>query len=135
MSSKLLKKRGQSLVEFALVLPILLLLVFAIIDFGWLLGNQLLATYGCREGARYGAVRVTSSNFNEVVEDKVYEVMPDFTHSGLDVTVVRTNPSSPREGDVVVSIDYSFRLLTPFAQMIFGSQDYITETECTMKAE
>jgi Flp pilus assembly protein TadG len=135
MIRKLLGKKGQSLVEFALVLPILILLLCAILDFGWLIGNRMLATYGCREGARYGAVRVTSADFNDVVETKVLDAMPEFTHEGLDITVVRTNLSSPREGDVIVSVDYSFRLLTPFAMIFFGEQEYTAEAECIMKAE
>lgn len=132
---KLYEKKGQSLVEFALILPILILLVCVILDFGWLIGNKLLATYGCREGARYGAVRVTSSNFEDDVTSKVYDAMPEFTHEGLDITVTKTNPSSPRDGDVVVDVDYSFKLLTPFAVVFFGGQDYTAQTECTMKAE
>ena len=135
MVRKLFGKKGQALVEFALILPILVLLLCAILDFGWLIGNQLLATYGCREGARYGAVRVTSSDFNNEVTSKVYDAMPEFTYDGLDITVERTNPSSPRDGDVVVSIDYSFSLLTPFSVLYLGDMDYTAQTECTMKAE
>lgn len=46
------RERGASAVELALVLPILLLIVAAIIDFGRLFGTQLVLTQGAREGVR-----------------------------------------------------------------------------------
>jgi len=48
-------ERGQSLVEMALVLPLLLLLVLGIIDFGRAFNNYIIITNAAREGARYAA--------------------------------------------------------------------------------
>lgn len=48
--------KGQSLVEFALSLPILLLIVFGMIEFGRLLFIYTAVTSSSREAARYGAV-------------------------------------------------------------------------------
>lgn len=50
------KERGQSLVEFALVLPILLLLMMGILDLGRFLFLYSQTMNGAREGARYGSV-------------------------------------------------------------------------------
>jgi Flp pilus assembly protein TadG len=47
---------GAVLVEFALVAPLLFLLIFAIIDFGWVFGQHLDVRHGAREGARLAAV-------------------------------------------------------------------------------
>jgi Flp pilus assembly protein TadG len=47
---------GQALVEFALVLPILLLVLFAMLDFGKLFNYWQDATHISAEGARYAAV-------------------------------------------------------------------------------
>lgn len=49
-------ERGASLVEFAIVLPLLLLLLFGIIEFGWLFAMNLDVKHGAREGARLAAV-------------------------------------------------------------------------------
>lgn len=49
-------QRGQALVEFALVVPILCLLLFGIIEYGRILNAQMLITNASREGARRGAV-------------------------------------------------------------------------------
>ncbi|MGH3990758.1 MAG: TadE family protein [Pseudonocardiaceae bacterium] len=47
---------GAAAVEFALVVPVLLLVLFGIIDFGLLFSNQLSVKQGVREGARQGIV-------------------------------------------------------------------------------
>lgn len=49
------KSRGQSLVEFALVLPLLLMLVLGAMDFGRLFYTKMVITNAAREGANYFA--------------------------------------------------------------------------------
>lgn len=49
------KSRGQGMAEFALTLPLLLVLVFGVIEFGRLLFFYSAVTTGTREAARYGA--------------------------------------------------------------------------------
>jgi Flp pilus assembly protein TadG len=56
IKSKLRETKGASMVEFALVLPILILILFGIIEFGILIYNQQVITNASREGARYGIV-------------------------------------------------------------------------------
>lgn len=58
---KLIKKflkdhRGQSLVEFALVLPILVFLLFAIMEGGLIFAGYLELENAARDGARYAAI-------------------------------------------------------------------------------
>ncbi len=49
------KSRGQGIVEFALALPIFLVLVFGIIEFGRLLFTYAMVSSASREAARYGS--------------------------------------------------------------------------------
>jgi Flp pilus assembly protein TadG len=49
-------QKGQGLVEFALISVILFLLLFAIIDFGWIMFNYTQTYNGFREATRYGSV-------------------------------------------------------------------------------
>lgn len=52
---------GAALVEFALVMPVLFLLVFGIIEFGWAFGQFLDVRHGARETARLTAVNYQAS--------------------------------------------------------------------------
>ncbi|HEY7469884.1 MAG TPA: TadE/TadG family type IV pilus assembly protein [Acidimicrobiia bacterium] len=49
-------ERGASLVEFALLAPLLLLLLLGMVEFGWLFAQNLDVRHGAREGARLAAV-------------------------------------------------------------------------------
>lgn len=55
-------KRGQALVEMALILPLLLLIITGIMQFGVLLSGQIALVNGVREAARYGSVLQTASS-------------------------------------------------------------------------
>ena len=48
--------RGANLVEFALIAPLLIMLVLGIIDFGWILSQHQDVRHGAREAARLAAV-------------------------------------------------------------------------------
>jgi len=50
------KPNAQGLVEFALVAPVLLLVMFGIVDFGWMVFNYSQLNNGLRESVRYGSV-------------------------------------------------------------------------------
>jgi len=52
-------ERGASLVEFALLMPLLLLLVLGIIEFGYVLGQYNEVRHGAHEGSRLAAVNDT----------------------------------------------------------------------------
>ena len=56
MKKKLKIQSGAAVVEFALILPILILLLFGVIEFGTLMYNQQVLTNASREGARAGIV-------------------------------------------------------------------------------
>lgn len=53
--------RGASLVEFAIVLPFLLVLLLGIVEFGWALGQMNDIRHGAREAARLAAVDTGSA--------------------------------------------------------------------------
>ena len=53
-------ERGAAAVEFAIILPVLLLVMFGIIEFGTLMYDQIMVTNAAREGARWGSVQSVS---------------------------------------------------------------------------
>jgi Flp pilus assembly protein TadG len=56
-----LSGRGQAMVEFALVFPVLLLLIFGLIDIGRLVYTHNALSEAAREGARFGSVQARSA--------------------------------------------------------------------------
>ena len=65
------RARGQTLVEFALVIPIFLLLLFALLDFGRVIYAQQTITNDAREGARKGLVAANDTTINQASYDKI----------------------------------------------------------------
>jgi Flp pilus assembly protein TadG len=79
------RERGAELIEFALVLPLLLLLVLGIVDFGFLFQRLEVVTNAAREGAR---IAVLPGYGTDDVKDRVN----DYLEEG-GVPIVRgTNP-------------------------------------------
>ncbi len=64
---RLAERKGQSLVEFALVLPILLLIVVGILEFGLAFRTFQVVTNAAREGARTAVLRTTDAEVQAVV--------------------------------------------------------------------
>jgi Flp pilus assembly protein TadG len=71
---KLKDEKGQSLVEFALVVPILFLIIAIIIDFGWVYSCQISAENVARQAARYIAVHNDNGSL-EVLQNTAESVI------------------------------------------------------------
>lgn len=56
IDGRLRRERGQSILELALVVPVLLIVLFAVIDFGFIISDQVILTNAARDGARAGAI-------------------------------------------------------------------------------
>jgi Flp pilus assembly protein TadG len=107
--------RGAAAVEFALLLPMLLLLVFGIIDFGRALNAQITLTQAAREGARLAALG--QSNVQSGTQSAA---------TGLKNPVVTVTSCPVNAGagvNAVVHVSYKFTFVTPFAAIahMFGS--------------
>ncbi len=64
-------KKGQSLVEFALVMPILLSLILGMLEFGWIFNGKITLTSAAREGARTAIVYETAAAASTPVQSAV----------------------------------------------------------------
>ena len=108
-------QKGQALVEFAIVLPILLLLVFGIIQFGILFNNYLTLTDAVRAGARQAAVSRTLSDQVGPAKNRVIQAAANLRLSDLDVTVTPHDPATGTQtfvqgGDVTVTGTYPYSI-------------------------
>lgn len=106
------QERGQSMVEFVLVLPIFLLLVFSIVDFGMGFHAWLTVTNSAREGARLGAVRASSSQ----IVTRVHNTSDTLDASKMTITV--TNAQGKPGESVVVGVNYDYTLITPLNNVL-----------------
>lgn len=124
------KESGQAMVEFALILPIFIFILFGVIEFGWIFSNQISVTSAAREGAREGIICASESDFTSRVKSKVQSSAPNLDASSLSVTVTKTGASG--NDDVVVSLDYVVSPLTPLGNLLWGST-FHAKSSCTMK--
>ncbi len=100
------KRRGAAAVEFAVVAPVFLLLVFGMIEYGRMVMVQQVITNASREGARAG---VLDGSSNADVLGVVNQYLTSGSISGATITVTPTNPEDAEFGDpVTVSVDIPF---------------------------
>lgn len=95
--------RGANLVEFALIAPLLIMLVLGIIEFGVLFGEYNEIRHSAREGARYAAVSnpdLGEANWEDNVVKSVCDAL-NLPNAGT-ITVTVTGPTAgakPAKGE------------------------------------
>jgi hypothetical protein len=105
------RQNGQSMVEFALVAPVLLLLVLGIVQFGIVLNNYMALTDAVRAGSRQAAVGRTAADPIGETVDRVRGAAGHLDQSELDVTVTPSDPSTWQQGgDVTVEATYPYEI-------------------------
>ena len=125
-------QRGAAAVEFAVVLPLLLVLLFGIVEFSILLFDKALLTNASREGARAGIVmrvpRVLDVDIQNIIKDYAEEHMVGFGPSSsldfgpwsgedpwiLPVEASRTGHLFGEELIVTVKYPFNFPVLSSF---------------------
>lgn len=108
-----LNNKGQSIVETALILPIILLLIMGMFEFGRIFGSYLLITHTSRECARMASVGKSDT---EIIQNAQ-------TKSGLlnlSVTQIVITPVGQRTTgeEVSVKIKYRITLYAPIIQSL-----------------
>ena len=105
-------ERGQAVAEFAMIVPIFLLLVFAIVDFGMGFHAWITVTNAAREGARLGAVGGSSIE----ISDEVYATSA--TLDAAQLSVIVTNAEGLPGTSVTVDVTYDYQLITPLSSVM-----------------
>lgn len=130
MKKLLLKsEKGQALVEFALVLPLLLALLCAIIDFGWLYYNQITLNNAAREGARFAVIHYDPTiDWRGEAETRMINGM-------VGVRSATAIVSDPIEQQITASVTATPRILTGFTSTILHKSTIELHASCTMRLE
>jgi len=101
-------QRGQSIAEFALVLPLLMLILLAILQFGVLFRDYLAVTDAVRAGARKAAVSRGAPSPNTACENAVKSAASDL--NVVDQLVVTCTSTWAAGEDVEVEATYPFEI-------------------------
>lgn len=110
---------GQSLVEFAMVLPLFLVLLFGLVDFGRAFFSWMVVTNAAREGARAGAVQKDWPAMQTAIYNSMCNPYPD--NCSLEtskLTLTPTGVNGPRGSEVSVKISYAFAYATPLGDIL-----------------
>jgi hypothetical protein len=126
--ARFLGPAGAAAVEFALVLPLFLVLMFGVLEFGLLMYAKGIITQGSREGARYGVVYNLTPKTRADIQAYVQSYLQDAGFTGATVTVTLGDPLS-----VEVNYPYQFLALPAFITDLTGSLNLSAET--TMRME
>jgi Flp pilus assembly protein TadG len=117
------RERGAAAVEFALVVPLLLVLVFGIISYGYMLSFRQAISQGAAEGARSGAVWASAYDASQdgarisAAKASVDEALTSYgvkcAPSEATCTVTIVPCGTARCVKVVVTYPYGTKPLTP----------------------
>jgi hypothetical protein len=84
-------ERGQSLAELALVMPLLLMILVAMVEVGWAMRSHLIVTTASREAARFAARRVFDyPEIEEVAEVALLSLNPVYDGADANATIIIT---------------------------------------------
>ncbi|MDM7987564.1 MAG: TadE/TadG family type IV pilus assembly protein [Smithella sp.] len=146
---KKLNERGVSAVEFALLLPVLVVIVFGIIEFGFILYDKQVITSASREVARAAIVRGANVTDINSAHEK-YRTMPISFVSSSDLsapsilTAKGTSDCTSLGTDafgtnltVTYTYEYEFLALSAVMGLIGGNLDssYTLQGSTTMRCE
>lgn len=104
-------QKGQALVEMAFILPLLIMLIFGIIDFGRVFHAYLTLDHAGREGARLASLQDDDGD----IQTKIDSAAAGLDTSKLTVSLSPEGESNRPSGtDVTVKLTYTIDFLTPF---------------------
>ena len=123
-------ERGQSLVETALILPVLLVILLGIIDFGRIMYSYSHLHMAAQETVRMGGLGKSDSEITAFAKN--YVNLNPIDQLGISIS---PGDSGRDSGDyVTVSLEYPFQFFTPFVSSLFPSSLSI-KAESTIRVE
>ena len=127
MVMQLNDQKGAALIEFTIIFPLLMVLIFGIVEFGLILYNQQVITNASREGARAGIVardpRLDNAGIEAVVNHYTQNRLISFGGSYAEPMTSVNHAGGTSFGNdlsVTVSYDYEFLVLPKFVESLTG---------------
>ena len=139
-------ERGQTMVEFALALPIMALLIFGAVDFSRFMLAYLAVSNGAREGARQGIVRPNCIDSFGTTANSIQARIKNNTDGAIawirvtPVVSYYSDASTPTPvttpvagGLVKVQVTAPFEPATPLAGPIIGNPSVSAESQMVIE--
>ena len=124
--------KGQSLVEFALALPILVMLVLGIIQFGIIWYGQIAITSASREGARLASVGEDESEILLRINKITIDI--PFLYVDLEDVIIEPDPKVIGE-EVSVKVSGTVDVIIPFLDYFIGKDKHTVYSETSMRCQ
>ena len=109
------QKRGQASIQTAIVLPVLILLLFSLFEFGQVMNQYLVLTAAAREGARSAAV---GNDF--AARAAVNNAVASIGNNGLLVNIGYANGKRAQGESVTVTVSKPLTVITPILRDIIN---------------
>lgn len=128
-------ERGAIAVEFALIMPVLLMLVFGILEFGFMINRDMVVGNASRDGARTASLNGTYAEIQSTIASElsasgIPSAAPQTTIS-IDCRKPAGAPCNATSGNytaqavpgstAIIKVTYQHTLITPFISSILGS--------------
>jgi Flp pilus assembly protein TadG len=122
MATRLGDERGASAVEFAFIVPLLIMLVLGIAEFGHAFQVQGTLSAAAREGVRAMALRNDPADARAVVREAASSLDPDITDTQITIRIVGgTSTTCPTTGAGNTAVRLTINYRMPFLTSFFGS--------------
>jgi Flp pilus assembly protein TadG len=127
-------QEGAGLVEFAVLAPLFVALLFGLVEFGLFLYDKEVLTNASREGARFGVVYTTPRKTSTEISTKVQDFLTNagFTDTAT-INVTGAGGGSGSSLTVSVSYPYNFEVLPQFLSGLAGTKTLQADTVMLME--
>lgn len=114
------RERGQSLLEFALALPLLAVILFGLTDFGLAYFNEISITSAARTGARVAAVTAQGSGTTQA-QAAISDAARDLVGCNLNTSAITISPQYDQAGIIdqwTVTVSCTYSPVTPLGTLL-----------------
>ncbi|MDM8534240.1 pilus assembly protein [Clostridiaceae bacterium HSG29] len=127
---KIFNNKGQSMVEFTLILPVFLILLLGMFDTSRILSTKIVLQNTARNAARVAAV--TNSDSSTISE--INNGTTSLDSNKLNYTITPLESYRNKGENVTINIDYTIDINTPIISNIFGD-NIVVEGKSVMRVE
>jgi len=126
------RRRGQALVELALIIPILLVLLLGALDLGRAFYSKITVTNAAKEGAMVASQGGSSSEIKTAVVTEAKGGFVEISATNVTATSCPANPNGATP-PVAVTAEAPFHALTPFISGVLGGDNVMIGATATAR--